>query len=488
MAVPLIFAAVLFYLSFPNYFSLYGLWPLAAVFAVPLFFTFEKRSLTRRIILGFLFGLLANGLAVNWMIPYSFKGYVFLVLVLAVQPVLFAVLYPRRAFRNPLLKMIYVPAAWVVSEYVRALAMRGESWNLAHTQTFHLPLLQLANLLGSYSISFVLMVVNICIYQAILESRNFKNDISVAVALVAVVYGYGYLSLQPSLMNEGAFRLGALQPNINYRGQFGRERLMNIAEDHLNLTAAALKRSKPDLIVWPETAVPTDILADAEMKNRIQDVVRTSRVPLLTGAALQKDGQDHNSAVVFDRQGEVAGVYHKQYLVPLSEYIPAGVFWKTSARIFKIESFGFAPGRDSGVMPVPETTKKFAVLICSEDNISSLMRRNAGDGADFAVVLLNNGWLFQKSGLVMHGQHSIMRAVENGLPVVRVANTGWSCLIDPKGRVVDGSFDSLGRRMFFEYRIPPGTRRTLYNIIGDTFCWLCAAFVIMSPLVMRDDR
>ena len=174
--------------------------------------------------------------------------------------------------------------------------------------------------------------------------------------------------------------------------------------------------------------------------------------------------------------------------MPLSEYIPAGVFWKTSARIFKIESFGFAPGRDSGVMPVPETTKKFAVLICSEDNISSLMRRNAGDGADFAVVLLNNGWFFQKSGLVMHGQHSIMRAVENGLPVVRVANTGWSCLIDPKGRVVDGSFDSLGRRMFFEYRIPPGTRRTLYNIIGDTFCWLCAAFVIMSPLVMRDDR
>ena len=125
--------------------------------------------------------------------------------------------------------MIYVPAAWVVSNYVRALAMRRILEPRPH-QTFHLPLLQLANLLGSYSISFVLMVVNICIYQAILESRNFKNDISVAVALVAVVYGYGYLSLQPSLMNEGvsSWRVTA---QYHYRGQFGRERLMNIAED-----------------------------------------------------------------------------------------------------------------------------------------------------------------------------------------------------------------------------------------------------------------
>lgn len=485
--VSLSIAATLYYLSFPNCLSLPGLWPFAGIFAVPLFSSFEKKNLTRRVALGFLFGLLANGLAVNWMIPYSFKGYVFLVLVLAIQPVLFAVLYPRRGFLNPLLKVIYVPAAWVVSEYVRALVMREESWNLAHTQTFHLPLLQLANLLGSYSISFVLIFVNMCIYQAILESRNFKNGISVALALVAVVYGYGYLSLRPSLMNEGTVHLAAVQPNINYHGQFGRERLMNITEEHLNLTAA-LQRLQPDLIVWPETAVPTDILADAEMKNRIQDAVRTSRVPLLTGAALQEDGQDHNSAVVFDRQGEVAGVYHKQYLVPLSEYIPAGVFWKTLARIFKIESFDFAPGRDSGMMPVPETDKKFAVLICSEDNISSLMRRYGREGVDFAVVLLNNGWFFQKSGLVMHGQHSIMRAVENGLPVVRVSNTGWSCLIDPKGRVVDGSLESLGRRMFFEYRIPPGTRRTLYNIIGDTFCWLCMAFVIMTSLRQRHDR
>ena len=120
-------------------------------------------------------------------------------------------------------------------------------------------------------------------------------------------------------------------------------------------------------------------------------------------------------------------IYYKRHLIPLTEYIPQSWFWKNFARIFHVESFELVPGTPAGLMNITSRISKekalFGVAICSEDNVAKVFRQYAKEVAGFVLVLLNIGWFSPKEGLVMHAQHSIMRAVENRMPVIRVANT-----------------------------------------------------------------
>src|SRR3989338_1887415 len=183
---------LLIYLAFPNYFNPYGFWPLALIFAVPLFFVLEGRSLPQRVLLGTLFGLIFYALLVQWLIPYSLLGYILFVLVLTIQPVLFAALY-RSSGR--LVDILYIPALLVASEYLRTLLLGGFSWNLGHSQTFNIYGLQIANLFGSWGISFVLILINYCLYFLIRKFENRKIYAAVLVAVIVFVAGYGILSI-----------------------------------------------------------------------------------------------------------------------------------------------------------------------------------------------------------------------------------------------------------------------------------------------------
>lgn len=481
MFLPILLSALLYYLSFPNVLTHSGFSFLAWAFAVPLFHVLENSNLSRRTLAGFLFGILANLSAVNWVIPYHFTGYLFLSLVLAVQGAVFGALY-RRGFS--LSNIVYIPAAWVASEVLRRWLMLGESWDLGHTQTFDPYILQLANVSGSAGISFVLILVNYCLFAALRDRKHFKVSATVVGLALVLVLGYGFVSFhQEKEVPLPALKVVALQPNTDFRGELTSARISKIVDDNIVLTKEALKDHKSDLVIWPETAVPEDIIQKDELGSKIYEFVKSVRAPFIIGAVVRDGWGAHNSAVVLTGRGEVKQVYHKRHLVPLSEYIPDTFFWRTFAGIFGNSSFDFVPGEGPGVTLLPGTNIRLGLAICSEDNVASLFSEYARRGVRLAVVLLNNGWFSQESGLLMHGQHSIMRAVENGIPVLRVSNNGWSCLIDSFGRVVQGEAEDLRKKRYFYYEIPLSNHATLYNSFGHFFAVMCLGLALAGVLI-----
>ncbi len=496
MILPILISAFLFYLSFPNIFFLQGFSSFAWIFAVPLFFALDKKTIWGRIRLGFLFGLLSNLAVVNWMIPYSFLGYLLLSIALTSQAVVFAILYMPTQHQR-FVKIIYVPCTWVASEFLRKLLMMGQSWDLAHSQSFDIHLLQSARVFGSAGISFALIFVNYLFYVVLFglqESRPQSKKIATQKKLIVItifvfavlIYGYGFFSIERHHQPQSVYKICILQPNIDYHGELSLGRVKQIVDDQIALTERALKDAKPDLVVWPETAIPTDFLKDSLLKDKMVAFVQAVDVPFLIGAVIEdKDGL-HNSAVLLDQKGAVKKVYYKRHLIPLTEYIPSTLFWRMIAKVFHVESPGLVAGEDSGLMEITSRSSgdktRFGVAICSEDNVAQVFRQYRNQGAGFVVVLLNNGWFAQKAGLVMHAQHSVIHAVENHISVLRIANTGLSGLIDQSGRLGQESLDNLEQRTFCHYDIAVNLTKKNINNLVDTFCIFCLVFVIMAQL------
>jgi apolipoprotein N-acyltransferase len=129
----------------------------------------------------------------------------------------------------------------------------------------------------------------------------------------------------------------------------------------------------------------------------------------------------------------------------------------------------------------PGVRGAFGVAVCSEDTVSSIFRAYAAAGAGWAVVLLNDGWFHESRALVLHAQNAVLRAVEDRRPVVRVANTGWTCLIDASGRVT-GPVVAPRSRGGAVVAVTPSAIRAPYTFIGDSFCIFLFGFVIIIRL------
>lgn len=479
-----VLSALLLYLSFPNKFSLLGYNLCAFVFAVPLFFALERSSAGRRFFLGLLFGLIFHGLVVNWFIPYSLPGYLFFIAVLTIQPVIFCLFYRPLSSRRS--AAVFVPALWVAGEYARGLVMQGESWNIGYTQSFNLYLIQASSIFGSWIISFLLIFINHAIYQSIREPGLRRRYAMTVLILLGGFYVYGFISVKPA--GEGqTVSVVSLQPDIEYPGRISMADSVRIAREHIRLTETVPPEWEPDLVIWPETAVPSDFTKDTALLSAVQDMVQERNAYFLIGAAIdEKDGL-FNGAVFLDKDGAVIDIYKKIHLVPFSEYYPAGGLWNLTHPFVRNESQNFSRGRRPGIFRFPSDDsrlggRRFAVAVCSEDNMASLFRRYRLQGAEFMVVLLNNGWFQERTGFIMHGQHSVMRAVENRVPVIRSSNNGWTASIDKYGRTGREGLAGIRQQKMFHYRIEPNKDISVYTIIGDTFCWICSVFVIMILL------
>jgi apolipoprotein N-acyltransferase len=479
-------SVLLLYLSFPNFFHSFGFWPLAWIFAIPLFFALEGQSLLRRLLVGVLFGFVFYAFLVQWLIAYSFIGYVVFVFVLALQPILFAIFYQTSGQRRD---VFYIAALWTATEYARTLFLHGFSWTLGHSQTFNLYPLQLANLFGSWAISFVLIAVNYALYRS-LRNEDRKSHLAIAAIIVFSVSSYGFISIHSQKKDRGTtFDVCAVQSNIDSQEKRQLERIPHHIAEQIALSKPCFAKKKPDLIIWPETAIAADFREDAAMKNQLLKFVRSAGVPLLVGTALWKGDYNLNSAVLLQPNGRISAIYNKRYLVPFSEYTPAGGLWPAIGQFLHLKDFHFIAGDRSPLFSVsklnllesPRPMKyKFGLGICSEDTVGSFFREFSNKGAEFAVVLLNDGWFRQNAALVMHGQNAIMRAAENHLPIVRVANTGWTALINKNGEVRSRKEPWFNTKAVVTYKIIPYTGApTLFTRIGDVFAVFCCLFVII---------
>ncbi|MFC3118566.1 apolipoprotein N-acyltransferase [Jhaorihella thermophila] len=235
------------------------------------------------------------------------------------------------------------------------------------------------------------------------------------------------------------------------------------------------RRATPDLIVWPESAVP--VLLE-EAGPAFEAIARAARgVPVAVGIQRTEGARFYNSLAVLDETGAVAGVYDKHHLVPFGEYVPFG---DLAAR-FGLRGLAAQLGNGYSAGPGPRLLRIGALgtalpLICYEAVFAQDVQA-APERPDFLLQVTNDGWFGTNSGPWQHLAQARMRAIEQGLPMVRVANTGISAMIDPLGRITASL--ALGRAGYLDAALPAPLPPTLYARTGD---WTALAVMLTAMI------
>ncbi|TNF21689.1 MAG: apolipoprotein N-acyltransferase [Rhodobacteraceae bacterium] len=229
----------------------------------------------------------------------------------------------------------------------------------------------------------------------------------------------------------------------------------------------------PDLILWPESAVPVLLEDAAETLAYISDQARG--VPMLLGIQRSEGRDFYNSAAFVDDTGQVGQVYDKFHLVPFGEYMPFPALWQG------LGIHGLASRVDTGYSagPGPQVMDlgfaRALPLICYEAVFPQYVRQD--DRPDLLVQLTNDAWFGANTGPYQHLAQARMRAIESGLPMVRVANTGVSAVIDARGRVTAAL--PLNQAGYLDAALPAALAPTLYSRTGDLPLWV---LLILSAL------
>jgi apolipoprotein N-acyltransferase len=498
MSFPLIcslFSGVLYGLSFPpaNFSSL------AWICFVPLltrtaFSPARDPSSRSSLIHGFAAGFLANLLIFCWLWKTfdaagisrltTFGCWIALASVLGIYFSLFSFFYDSlpASFHKPLL----TSALWVTLEGIKSHILTGFPWALlSHTQSHNKPLLQLASVTGADGISFLLIAFNVALAQ--LVSKKFQSNAlrwslaSVAIVVVGTcLWGHHRLTRADGVTpSTKIVKVGILQGNIDQYQKWDNAYEANIRAQYEKLSDEAA-RWHPDLIVWPESAVPGWFPNQPFYREWVMKVVAKSKVPHLIGSVTNESGKDLNAAFLIDPSGKIMGRYAKQHLVPFGETIPFGGFMKRwIPYLGQLGEFG---ADDKPVLFDLEGIR-LAVNICYEAMFAGLVRQEVRMGADLIVNITNDGWFLKTGAPEQHYVTNIFRAVENGRPVIRAANTGISAVIDAFGRERLRTSLLTGGAWFAE--VPVQSNNTFYLRHGPWFDWFCALLLVSYFLKKR---
>ena len=402
---------------------------------------------------------------------------------------------------------VLVPVIWVGFEYWRAMLFTGFGWDAVGTSQFrNLPLIQVAAWLGVYGVSFLVVffsagvALTLLRFAPAMRSGRYRPHpeffLPVLAVVAAIHVGLG-ICRRPQQAAD-FLTVAAVQPAVAQVQKWTEAEERRILGLLRSLTTQALRATPaPTLIIWPETATPQCVTQEGASRDLVVELA-SAGVPLLVGSM---DGEERegvwrwwNGVFLFGADGQILDRYDKQHLVPFGEYFPLdGVI--PGLRAFAPLGFSCTPGTRATVFRVPGRTVTFSSLICFEDMMPELARRFVLRGARLLVNQTNDAWFDRSPEPMQHLSHSVFRAVENRVPVVRVANSGVTCWIDQAGGVHDATRNSLRDAPSPAVRlwtVPlPATERplTFYTRLGDLSfalpCGTAAAVLCLVALVQQ---
>ena len=440
------------------------LWIFAWFGFAPLFFALRGKSKGRAFLLSYFTGVIFWAGTIYWLIHVTLLGQVLLILFLSLYFGFFGLFVFASRQAPGAIRLFFIPSLWVFLEYLRAHLFSGFGWALlGYSQYLNLPLIQIADIVGAYGVSFLVMMVNVVFWELIIISsikvskcqsakyqassirRNFSFLFPFFCLLFSLVYGFYKLYRTPKHELRTTLKISVIQGNIPQELKWDRGSQGLILDRYAQLSQKAALE-KPDLIIWPEAASPglIGVAKDDWLLEHIFALPKETGIPLLLGSVVRENKNYFNSALLIDRQGKIAERYDKLHLVPFGEYVPLKELFPFLETIVPIGDFtsgdsytlfSLSPSALPPLSGPAGAGVKFGVLICFEDTVPELSRNFVKKGADFLVNITNDGWFKETKAPHQHLAASVFRAVENRVPLVRAANTGVSCFIDACGRI-----------------------------------------------------
>jgi len=488
-------SAVLLYLSFPKS----NLEFLAWFSFVPLFAVLKNKSKIKAFLLAYFTGVVFWLGTIYWLIHVTGIGLIVLVLYLALYFAVFGLIISSIKNRASSIKILFIPASWVVLEYIRSYLFTGFPWGLlGYSQYQNLPVIQIADITGVWGVSFLVMMVNVAL-NSILDSRCSILEkikrllLPLLIVLFVLVYGYFGIHRKSSIQHPVSLKISVIQGNIPQELKWNPKAKNFILNKYLELTLQA-KEENPDLIVWPEASFPGFPSEEKEQFLRLSYFVEDLQTPLLLGAVTAESDRYYNSALFISGEGKLLGQYNKIHLVPFGEYIPLKMVFGFMENIVPVGAFNF--GKSYTVF-TPFLTKqmessraRFSTLICFEDLFPELSRKFVSGGAQFLVNITNDAWFQESSAPYQHLQASVFRAVENRVPLVRSANTGVSGFISSKGEIIKlvrvDSKNIFVDGFAVQNITISGKKLTFYTRYGDIFVLVCFIYLIFVLIETRE--
>ncbi len=441
--------------------------PLAFFFAIPLLFRLHAGAVSprRAALVGWIAGLAYFGLTLSWLVePFlvdaATQGWMapFALFFMAAGLALFWALAFGLARRG---SVIAFAAFWTLLELARSYLFTGFPWALVGYGWADTPVMQVISVIGVPGLGFLTILLAVLVGQVI--RRDWRNVVA-GLAILAVLWGFGsYRLSQPVPERASPFSVRVVQPNAAQELKWLPEFMQVFFDRQLALTAGD-GGVQPDLVIWPEAAVPFIPSARPDLLQRMAAEARGARIAF--GARrVDADNRWYNSLYLLDPLGNISAQYDKRHLVPFGEYFPLAdrVAKLGIDALTGLTGTGFTAG-EGPVLVQADTVPPFLPLICYEAIFAQDVPLT-GPRPEWLLQITNDAWFGRFSGPYQHLVQARARAIEQGLPLVRSANTGVSVVTDPFGRILAAI--PLGQPGSVDADLPAPLPRPLYSRTGD---------------------
>jgi apolipoprotein N-acyltransferase len=441
------------------------------------------------------YAFLVDAHTFGWLLPFAVIGLpAVLALYTGVGVALARVLWTRGPVR-----ILTLGVTLTLVEWLRGHVLTGFPWNaFGYALASPLALAQTASLIGLWGLTFIAIIVfasPATLVDDRAETRRPWLPLVLSVAVLAGLGGYGAvrLSRTPTRLVDHV-HLRIMQPNLQQDVRFNYAARDQVMQRYIALSDRASgpnSRGMSDVthLIWPESPFPFFLTRDADALSQITQLLPPGAV-LITGAIRlaepvnPADPRAFNSIYVIDHQGSIDALYDKVHLVPFGEYLPfEHILERLGLQELTKQRGGFLAGDRRRLIAIPGAPVALP-LICYEiifpgDVVPS------GQRPGWIVNVTNDGWFGISTGPYQHFQQAQIRAIEEGLPLVRAANTGISAVLDALGRIINSL--PLGREGVLDSPLPRAIPPTLYARFGDTpvAIMMALAFIVVVRRRLR---
>jgi apolipoprotein N-acyltransferase len=440
------------------------------------------------------YAFLVDAETFGWLLPIAVAG---LPAGLAIFTAVGCAIARAMWTRGPL-RILALAVAFTLVEWLRGHILTGFPWNTyGYALTGPLVLAQAASLFGIWGLTF--LAVGVFASPATLTDdpmdtrRRWLPLAASLVVLVALgIFGAVRLAANPTSFVTGV-HLRLMQPNTTQDDKFNYSAKQKVMDHYVKLSDRATGPQSTGMgdvthLIWPEAAFPFFLTHEADAMAQIADLLPDGAV-LITGAVRPADDraqteQAYNSVYVIDHDGSILTVHDKVHLVPFGEYLPVQALLEHIGlqQLTKVAG-GYLSGDRRRSYSVPRAPRMLP-LVCYEV-IFPGQAVPRDDRPGWVLNLTNDGWFGISSGPYQHFRQARVRMIEEGLPLVRAANTGISAVVDPLGRVIRSL--PLGAEGVLDSALPQPIEPTVYVHAGDSPIGLvvAAAFFLVIRRRMR---